>query len=144
MTNLQYGWNVFRLQTRRLELFPKHWWITSSLDCDAQYNCIPTKGWTWMETLSDNFVTLLQVAKTRTTPLHSLSNGLVEPYNRMSLQTIRCFLKSKQQDWDWWLQKLARAIRTTPNMQSGISPKMKMFGGTAFQPPYVTLGTLKI
>jgi hypothetical protein len=102
LTNLKYGWHDFRLQTRRLELFPKHWWITSSPDCDAQYNCITTKGRTWKETLSDNFVTLLQ---TKTILHHPSSNGMVERYNRTILHTISCFLKSKQQDWDWWLGK---------------------------------------
>ena len=46
---------------------------------------------------------LLQIAKTRTTPYHPSSNGQVERYNRTILQTIRCFLKNKQQDWDLWL-----------------------------------------
>ena len=98
-----------------------YWWITSSPDCDAQYNCIPNKGRTWMETLSDNSVTLLQIAKTRSTPHHPSSSGLVERYNWKILQTIRCFRKGKQQDWDIWLQKLARANRPTPNMQTDLS-----------------------
>ena len=46
---------------------------------------------------------LLQIAKTITTPYHPSSNGQVERYNRTILQTISCFLKSKQQDWDLWL-----------------------------------------
>jgi hypothetical protein len=113
-------------------MFPKYWWITSSPDCDTQYNCVPIKGRTWKETLSDNFVTLLQIVKTITTPHHPSSHGLVARYNRTILQTIRCFLKSKQQDWDKWLQKPVGAIKATPNMQTGFSPNMMMFGREAF------------
>ena len=97
-----------------------------------------------MKTLSDSFVTLLQIAKTRTTPHHPSSNVLVEYYDRTTLQTIRCFLKSKQQDCDLWLHKAIREIRATPNMQADFSPNIMMFGREAFQPLYVTLGTLKI
>ena len=75
---------------------------------------------------------------------HPSSSGLVERYNWTILQTIRCFRKSKQQDWDLWLQKLTRANGTTPNMQTYLPRNMMMFGKEAFQPFYVTLGTLKI
>ena len=75
---------------------------------------------------------------------HPSSSGLVERYNWTILQTIRCFRKSKQQDWDLWLSKLARANIATPNMQTDLPRTMMMFGREAFQPVYVTLGTLKI
>ena len=97
-----------------------------------------------METWSDNFVTLLQIAKTRTTPHHPSSNGLVERYTRTILQTVRYFPKSKQQVWDLWLHKFVRAIRAIPNMQTDFPPNTMIFGREAFQPLYVTLGTLNI
>jgi hypothetical protein len=76
--------------------------------------------------------------------LHPSSNGQVERYNRTILQTIRCFLKGKQQDWELWLQQLVGAIRATPNIQPGFSPNMMMFGREAFQALDVTIDTLKI
>ena len=61
---------------------------------------------------------LLQIANTGITPYHPSSNGQIERYSRTILQTIRCFLKSKQQDWDLWLQQLVGAIRATHNIQT--------------------------
>ena len=37
---------------------------------------------------------LLQIAKIRTTPYHSSSNGQIERYNRTLLQTIRCYIQN--------------------------------------------------
>ncbi|VDI47035.1 Hypothetical predicted protein [Mytilus galloprovincialis] len=84
---------------------------------------------------------LLQIAKTRTTPYHPSSNGQVERYNRTILQTIRCFIKSKQHNWDLFLQQLVGAVRATHNSQTGFSANMMMLGREVFQPIDVILGT---
>ena len=84
---------------------------------------------------------LLQIAKTRTTPYHPSSNGQVERYNRTILQTIRCFIKSKQHNWDLFLQQLVGAVRATRNSQTGFSANMMMLGREVFQPIDVILGT---
>ena len=59
-------------------------------------------------------------------------------------QTIRCFLQSKQQDWDLWLQQRVGTIRATPNIQTGFSSNMTMLGREVFNPLDVTFGTLEI
>jgi hypothetical protein len=58
---------------------------------------------------------LLDIAKTRTTPYHPASNGQVERYNRIILQTVRCYLKNKPQNWDIYLPQIAGAIRSSVN-----------------------------
>ncbi|VDI46658.1 Hypothetical predicted protein [Mytilus galloprovincialis] len=48
-----------------------------------------------------------------------MSSPLVERYNRIITQLIRCFLKKTQNRWDIHLQQLAGAIRATENRQTG-------------------------
>ena len=87
---------------------------------------------------------LLQIAKTRTTPYHPSSNGQIERYNRLVLQTIRCYLKNKQNDWDSHLQQIAGAIRATENRQTGFTPNFMMLGREVTQPIDLMLGTSEI
>ena len=71
---------------------------------------------------------LLEITKTRTTPFHPSSNGQIERYNAVIIQTIRCFLKGNQKDWDKNLQQLVGAIRSTENRNTGYTPNMLMLG----------------
>ena len=87
---------------------------------------------------------LFQIAKTRTTPYHPSSNGQIERCNRTLLQTIRCFLKKRQHDWDIHLQQLVSAIRSAKNPQTGFSPNLMMLGREVFQPLDVILGSCKV
>ena len=43
---------------------------------------------------------LLDIEKTRTTPLHPQSDGQVERYNRTLIEMLRGKLKESQGDWD--------------------------------------------
>ena len=43
---------------------------------------------------------LLDIEKTRTTPLHPQSDGLVERYNRILIDMLRGKLHPDQNDWD--------------------------------------------
>ena len=87
---------------------------------------------------------LLQIAKTRTMPYHPSSNGQIERHNRLVLQTIRCYLKNKQIDWDSHLQQIAGAIRATENMQTGFTPNFMMLGREVTQPIDLMQGTAEI
>jgi len=83
---------------------------------------------------------ILQITKTRTTPYHPASNGQIERYNSLILQTIRCFLKKQQNKWDDQIQLLTGAIRATPNRQTGFSANLLMFGREVTHPLDLTLG----
>ena len=87
---------------------------------------------------------MLEISKTRTTPYHPSSNGQVERYNRLVLQSIRCYIKNKQNNWDMHLQQIAGAIRATQNRQTGCTPNLLMLGREVMQPVDIMLGTAQI
>ena len=84
---------------------------------------------------------LLQIAKTRTTPYHPQSNGQIESSNRQVLQTISCYLKNKQCDWDLHLQQIAGVIRATQNRQTKFAPNLLMMDREIAQPKDLKFGT---
>ena len=94
--------------------------------------------------LMNRLCNLLQIAKTRTTPYHPQSNGQVERYNRLVLQSIRCFIKNKQSNWDIYLQQIAGAIRATENRQTKFTPNMLFLGRETTQPIDLMLGTVEL
>ena len=59
------------------------------------------------------FCDLLDAAKTRTTPYRPSANGQVEHYNQLVLNYLRCYLGSKQREWDKFLPALGMAVRVT-------------------------------
>ena len=69
---------------------------------------------------------LLEIGKTRTTPYHPSSNDQVERSNRQLLQSIRCYLEGKQQEWDRYLPLIAMALRGVVNRSTGFTPNMMM------------------
>ncbi|KAK3097999.1 hypothetical protein FSP39_015198 [Pinctada imbricata] len=77
-------------------------------------------------------------AKTRTTPYHPSSNGLVERYNRTLLQMMRCFVSQSQEDWD------AGAYRSTPHTSTGLTPNRLMLGREVHLPEEVMFGLHQI
>jgi hypothetical protein len=87
---------------------------------------------------------ILQIQKTRTTPYHPASNGQVERYNNLILQTIRCFIKRQQNRWDEHLQLLAAAIHATDNRQTRFSANFLMFCREVTRPTDLTFDLLTI
>ena len=54
---------------------------------------------------------LLDIEKTRTSPLHPQSDGQVERYNRTLIEMLRGNLKETQENWDLQLQPCLMADR---------------------------------
>lgn len=71
---------------------------------------------------------LLDIEKTRTTPLHPQSDGQVERYNRTLVETLRGKLKESQEDWDLQLQPCMMAYRSSVHESTGETPNMLMLG----------------
>jgi uncharacterized C2H2 Zn-finger protein len=71
---------------------------------------------------------LLGIKKTRTTPLHPQSDGMVERYNRTLEHQLAIFVNENQRDWDEHIPLLLMAYRTSTHELTGITPAKMMMG----------------
>ena len=71
---------------------------------------------------------LLGVNKTRTTPLHPQSDGMVERFNRTIEDQLSKFVDSNQRDWDTHIPLLLMAYRTAVHETTGCTPAQLMMG----------------
>ena len=71
---------------------------------------------------------LLDIEKTRTTPLHPQSDGQVERFNRTLIEMLRGKIKQDQTDWDLQLPTCMMAYRCAVHESTGVSPNLLMLG----------------
>ena len=90
--------------------------------------------------LFKSLCTILEVAKTRTTPYHPSSNGQIERFNTVLQQMIRCYIEKKGRRWDKDIPLLAMALHSMVNRQTGYSPNKVMLGRETIQPVQLLLG----
>ena len=83
---------------------------------------------------------LLGVQKTRTTPLHPQSDGMVERFNRTLADELAKYCSEDQQDWDLCLPFALMAYRTAQQEATGYTPSRLMFGREIRLPLDLTTG----
>ena len=66
--------------------------------------------------------------KTRTTPYHPESDGMVERFNRTLLMMLAMFAGKNRDDWDDLLPAVMMAYRSSVHESTGFSPYRLMFG----------------
>ena len=71
---------------------------------------------------------LLGIKKTRTTPLHPPSDGMVERFNRTLEAQLSKFVSDHQTDWDQHVPLLMTAYRTAMHETLGNTPAKLMLG----------------
>lgn len=71
---------------------------------------------------------ILGIHKTRTTPLHPQSDGLVERMNRTILNYLAKFVDENQRNWDDVLPLFLLAYRSVPQESTKITPASLVFG----------------
>ena len=71
---------------------------------------------------------LLDIEKTRTTPLHPQSDERVERFNRTLVEMFRGKIKEDQKDWDLQLPACMMAYRGAVHESTGATPNLLMLG----------------
>ena len=84
---------------------------------------------------------LLEVAKTRTTPYHPQSDGLVERFNRTLLSMLSTAAAGQPFAWEDHLRRLCMAYNTSVHPTTGYTPFALMFGRQARMPIDIMYGT---
>jgi transposase InsO family protein len=84
---------------------------------------------------------ILGIKKTRTTPLHPQSDGMVERYNRTLKGQIAMFVEDHQRDWDVRLPLLLMAYRTAVHSSTKHTPACLMMGRELRVPVDLTFGS---
>ena len=71
---------------------------------------------------------LLGTVKTKTTPYHPRSDGLVERFNRTLLAMLAMFVSQEHDNWDDLLPFMMLAYNTTVHTSTGYTPYRLVFG----------------
>ena len=71
---------------------------------------------------------LLGTVKTKTTPYHPRSDGLVERFNRTLLAMLAMFVSREHDNWDDLLAFMMLAYNTTVHTTTGFTPYRLVFG----------------
>ena len=71
---------------------------------------------------------LLKIRKTRTSPLHPRSDGMVERTNRSVYNILSKYVSDNQRDWDKHLDFIVMALNSTVHESTGASPYRLVFG----------------
>ena len=92
------------------------------------YSIHSDQGTNFESTLFQQVCHLLGIVKTRTTPYHPQSDGLVERFNRTLQAMISTYVKDDQSDWDDHLPHIMMAYRSSEHASTKATPNFLMFG----------------
>ena len=70
----------------------------------------------------------IKKTRTRTTPYHPQSDGMVERFNKTLVRMLKSYINNHQSDWDEHLPFLTMAYRSAEHETTGFSPNYLMLG----------------
>jgi hypothetical protein len=86
------------------------------------------QGWNFESRLMQEVLGRLGVSKTRTTPLHLQSDGMVERYVKTVEEHLRKVVCTQQRDWDERLPIFLLAYRASTHETTGVTLASMVFG----------------
>uniref|UniRef100_A0A5S6Q439 Integrase catalytic domain-containing protein n=1 Tax=Trichuris muris TaxID=70415 RepID=A0A5S6Q439_TRIMR len=92
------------------------------------------QGRTFEASLMKELWQLFGIQKTRTTPYHQQSNGLVERVNSTLLDVLQALASEAFETWDRILPMVTMAYNTSVHEATGTTPYFAMFGREARLP----------
>ena len=92
------------------------------------------QGKQFESTLFQEMCKMLGIQKTRTTPYHPQSNGLVERVNRTIQNVLAAYVSDHQRDWDCYLAQTQLTNNTSQHSSTGYTPHFLLFGREARLP----------
>ena len=98
------------------------------------------QGRNFESTLFRELCRLLDIKKTRTSPYHPQSDGLIERFNRTLLSMLSLFVDDNQTNWDFLLPYVMMAYRSSVHTSTGFTPYKVLFGQEIVLPVDVMLG----
>ena len=102
--------------------------------------CLHTdQGRNFEASLIKEMCRLLGIHKTRTTPYHPQSDGLIERFNRTLLSMLSIAAREDEHNWDLKLPTLLFAYRTSVHETTGETPSLLMLGREARLPVDIML-----
>ena len=86
------------------------------------------QGWQYESDVFKEMCQLLEINKTRTTPFHPRSDGMIERVNRTVNDRLSKYIKRHQKDWDDHLDFIVMAYNATPHESTGLTPHRLVYG----------------
>ncbi|CAC5385151.1 unnamed protein product [Mytilus coruscus] len=77
---------------------------------------------------------VLDIKKTRTTPYHPQSDGMVERFNKTLVTMLSAYVQEHQRDWDKYIPFVMMAYRASEHETTGQTPNRLMFGRKSTTP----------
>ena len=90
--------------------------------------------------LMQDLCDLMGTDKTHATSLRPQANGLVERFNRTLISMLKSYCQVQQNNWDFYLQQVMMAYRSSPHSSSKISPNRMMLGREITLPMQAVVG----